>query len=80
MWQQKQLNYFVISRSRNHIQEHRCNNSSSILTRKKNHSETFTILPIKNYGTIVIDSNKPKKVIRYSDKTFIRGCGNVILG
>lgn len=70
----------MISRSRNHIQKHRCHNSSSILTRKKNHSQTFTVLLIKNYGTIVIDSNRPTKVIRYSDKTFIRGCRNVILG
>lgn len=72
MWLQKQPSYFVISRSRNHIQEFECNNSFSISTRKKNHSRTFTVLFIKNYGVIVmLDSNRPAEVTRYVDKAFI---------
>lgn len=68
----------MISRSTNHIQEYGCNNSIS--TRKKNHSQTFTVLVTKNYGIIVVvDSNSPIEVIRYIEKVFIRECRDATL-
>ena len=62
----------MISRSKNHVQDHGCVITLSLTQLEKNNFQTLTVLSIKNYGKIVVDSNRSSEVIRYINKAFIR--------